>query len=125
MSLRRRSSPVGAASFEEPVRTLGAWTRRGGGGVRGFLATGRKCSSVVSDGLELVRPEEARTRVEGGDGLRRWRRSQDRPAVAAGAEPRIEQRDDPGVGVAADQAAEALAELEHRGGQRVVAEPVA
>src|SRR3954454_11937411 len=110
MSLRRRSSPVGAASFEEPVRTFGAWTFRGGGGVRVFLATGRKCSSGASDGLELVRPEEARDRVEVGDGLCRRERGQEGPAVAAGAEPRIEQRDDARVGMAADQPAEPLAE---------------
>ena len=43
----------------------------------------------------------------------------------ARAQPRIEDRDDAAVGVAADQPAEALPQLQHRGRQRVVAEPVA
>ena len=46
-------------------------------------------------------------------------------AVGPRAQPRIEDGDDTAIRVAANQPAEALAQLEHRGRQCVVAEPVA
>ena len=53
-----------------------------------------------------------------------WKRCQERAPVGLRAQARIEDRDNAAIGVAADQASEALAELQHRNGQREVAEPV-
>src|SRR5262245_25475547 len=79
----------------------------------------------VSGGRQGLGPEEF------GDGraLRGHRahgkRVEKRTSVGARAQARIENRDHAPVRVRADQPAEALSQLEHRRGQRVLAEPVA
>src|SRR5581483_3144455 len=53
------------------------------------------------------------------------KRLEEDAAVGAAAQPRVEDRDDAAVRVAADQAPEPLPELQDGGRQRVLAEPVA
>ena len=70
-------------------------------------------------------PKKSATAATFGDEPGRRQRGEKAPSVRPRAQPRVEDRDDAAVRVAADQPAEALPELEHRRGQRVVAEPVA
>ena len=63
----------------------------------------------------------ARSAVTGHGG----KRLEEGPAVRLRAHPRVEDRDHAAVGMRADQPPEPLPQLEHRRGQRVLAEPVA
>ena len=70
-------------------------------------------------------PKNAATAARSSTTGQRGSAARNARPYASRAQARIEDRDDAAVGVAADQPAEALPQLEHRGRQRVVAEPVA
>src|SRR3954451_15698420 len=107
--VRRPSPPAGAL-----LRVFGAWTRRGGCGVCGFFATGGRTVSGSHRAEELG---DGGAVLDDGAG---GQRLQERPAVAAGAQARVEDRDDAAVAVPADQPAEALAQLQDGRRQRVL-----
>src|SRR3954471_17916571 len=109
-----------AAGSGASTRRCGAWTRLGGVGVLGFFFA---IWSRHSSGNSHVAAEECR---DGGwiFGDRAARqRSEERAPVRPRAKARIEDRDNSAIGVAADEPAESLAQLQQRGGKRVVAEP--
>src|SRR3954468_4911934 len=102
--VRRPSPPAGVL-----LRVFGAWTRRGGCGVCGFFATSGRTVSGSHRAEELG---------HGGavlDDGTRGERLKERTAVAARAQPRVEDRDDAAVAVPADQPAEALPQLQDGG----------
>ena len=70
-------------------------------------------------------PKNAATAARILDDRAARQRREERAPVRPRAQARIEDRDDAAIGVAADQSAEPLSQLEHRRRQRVVAEPVA
>src|SRR5919198_4820824 len=125
MPISPSATPVGCvldAVRLGPVRVFGACTRRGGGGVRGFFLAMR---AAHSSGNGHPFAEELRDRVAVLDDRAPRQRGQERAPVTARAQTRIEDGDDTAVAVAADEPTESLPQLQHRGWQRVVAEPVA
>ena len=102
--------PRRAPGFKPGASTSSATPAGAGGRLRRLQGALRRRRSATRPG----RPRRARRK-----------RGEERAAVRARAQARIEDRDDAAVVVAADQPAEALPELEHRRRQRVVAEPVA
>src|SRR5262245_9994243 len=103
--------------WERPVvRVFGAWTRRGGVGVRGFFFAMR---ADHSSGNGDFLAEEIRHGSVLLDDRAARKRSQEGAAVAAGAETGVEDRDDAPVAVAADQPPETLTQLQHGARQRV------
>src|SRR5262245_13615476 len=120
---RRRGAPDSTRRCGPAALCCGPWLVRGGGGTRLFFFLATTHQKVSSGRARLCAEEVGDSRNLGDDRSRR-QRFDEAPAVRPRAQTWIEDRDNPFVCVPSDEAAEPLAQLQDRGGQRVFREPI-